>query len=239
MAVIDKKLLHVLKIDLEKHKDIVYKQQATRFFKENISLIGVRIAQVRKISNFYFQQIKHIPKQTLFQWIDELLQREDQEYKIAAFNWLYKIRKSFEKNDIDFFECCLAKYVTNWAICDDLCMHALGYFIYTYPEHISQLQIWAQSSNRWMRRAAAVSLIYGLNKKRYLHEALSIADIVLQDTDDLVQKGYGWMLKVASKSYPQDVYAYVEKYKNLMPRIALRYAIEKLPIDQRKMLMQK
>ena len=239
MSTIDKKLLSLVETDLEKHKDIFYKQQAARFFKEKISLIGVRAAQARKISGFYFQQVKYFSKEALFQCTDELLQREDQEYKIIAFDWLHRIRKSFEKDDIHFFEHCLTNYVTNWASCDDLCTRVLGYFLYTYPEYIFRLHIWTQSQNRWMRRAAAVSLIYGLRKKRYLTDALSIADTLLHDKDDLVQKGYGWMLKVASKQYAQDICMYIEKHKHTMPRTALRYAIEKLPFDQRKTLMKK
>lgn len=232
-------ILSTLECELQKHTDPIYKQQAARFFKEKITLIGVRIPLVRKISVLYFRQIKKMQKEDLFQLIEELLQKKNQEYTVIAFDWLYRIKKFFTKEDIYFFERYLEKYITNWAVCDDLCTHALGYFIYKYPEYISELKKWTQSLNRWMRRAAAITLIYGLNKKLYLEDALLIADQLLQDSDDLVQKGYGWMLKKASESFPQDIYNYVEKHKHTMPRTALRYAIEKLSSDQRKILLTK
>ena len=49
------------------------------------------------------------------------------------------------------------------------------------------------------------------------------------DKDDLVQKGYGWMLKAASEAYQKEVYEYVLQNKEKMPRTSLRYAIEKMP----------
>ena len=66
-----------------------------------------------------------------------------------------------------------------------------------------------------------------------------IADKLLVDKDDLVQKGYGWMLKVASQSHQEKVFDYVIKNKKIIPRTALRYAIEKMPEELRTVAMQK
>ena len=60
---------------------------------------------------------------------------------------------------------------------------------------------------------------------------------LLLDKEDLVQKGYGWMLKEASNIYPMVVFKYVMKHKDVMPRTALRYAIEKMPKDWKKRAM--
>ena len=88
---------------------------------------------------------------------------------------------------------------------------------------------WAKSKNRWFRRASAVILIPSLKKGKQLDKAFEIADILLLDDDDMVQKGYGWMLKVAADKYQDKVYKYVLEHKAEMPRTALRYAIEKMP----------
>ena len=63
--------------------------------------------------------------------------------------------------------------------------------------------------------------------------------ILLTDEDDLVQKGYGWMLKVAGQSHQEQVFDYVMKNKKIMPRTSLSYAIEKMPEDLRKQAMKK
>ncbi len=81
--------------------------------------------------------------------------------------------------------------------------------------------------------------IYPVRRKKYLQHIFEIANILLIDKDDMVQKGYGWMLKEASNIYPKEVFSFVMKNKDKMPRTALRYAIEKYPDNLRKKAMQK
>jgi 3-methyladenine DNA glycosylase AlkD len=73
----------------------------------------------------------------------------------------------------------------------------------------------------------------------FLTEALAIADLLLADTDDLVQKGYGWLLKEASRKHTDEVFSYVMANKRDMPRTALRYAIELMPKDLKAEAMKK
>jgi len=61
----------------------------------------------------------------------------------------------------------------------------------------------------------------------------------MNDEEDLVLKGYGWMLKEATKRFPDEVFEYVIKNKSKMPRVSLRYAIEKLPKDKKQQAMAK
>jgi 3-methyladenine DNA glycosylase AlkD len=76
-----------------------------------------------------------------------------------------------------------------------------------------------------------------VRKGLFLDDVYEIADILLIDDDDLVRKGYGWMLKEASRLHRQEVFEYVVKHKAVMPRVALRYAIELMPQDMRKAAM--
>jgi len=120
-----------------------------------------------------------------------------------------------------------------------LCNHTVGSFLDMYPEFVESLKNWAQSENRWMRRGSAVSLIIPAREGRFHKQCLEIAKLLLQDEDDLVQKGYGWLLKAASE-YDQDlIFDFVMKNKNIMPRTALRYAIEKMPDELRKKAMER
>jgi 3-methyladenine DNA glycosylase AlkD len=66
-----------------------------------------------------------------------------------------------------------------------------------------------------------------------------LTDQLLLDKDDLVQKGYGWLLKVASHLHQKEVFDYVMKNKEHMPRTALRYAIEKMPQSLRREAMKR
>lgn len=90
-----------------------------------------------------------------------------------------------------------------------------------------------------MRRAGAVSLIIPARRGKFLKDILEIADLLLIDEDDLVQKGYGWMLKAASQAHEREIFEYVMKNKNVMPRTALRYAIEKMPKELKTKAMER
>jgi 3-methyladenine DNA glycosylase AlkD len=73
----------------------------------------------------------------------------------------------------------------------------------------------------------------------FLGNVFEIADLLLTDNDDMVQKGYGWLLKEASRKHQKEVFDYVMRNKKAMPRTALRYAIELMPKDMKAEAMKK
>jgi 3-methyladenine DNA glycosylase AlkD len=91
--------------------------------------------------------------------------------------------------------------------------------------------------NRWVQ-GSAVTLIYR-RERQFLDDIFRNTDIILLDKDDLVQKGYGWMLKAAAEANQERIFEYVMQHKSIMPRTALRYAIEKMPGDLKKKAMGK
>jgi len=211
------------------------------FFKEGeqAKVYGVRMPSVGKIAKEFFQEIKNLPKIQLFALCEELWQSGYLEEAVVACEWSYSLRKQYEPDDFEIFERWVENYVDNWASCDTLCNHTIGEFIKMYPEYISRLKEWATSNNRWMRRAAAVTLIIPARKGLFLDDIFQIATILLYDKDDLVQKGYGWMLKAASEAHQEEVFDFVMKHKATMPRTALRYAIEKMPVGMKGEAMKK
>jgi len=225
-----------------------------RFFKEGeaAKAYGLKTADVNKIAKASFDQVKNYPKQIILDLCEEFWKSGYLEEAVIACTWAESLHKAYEFADFSIFERWLSNYVTNWAACDTLCNHTIGSFVMMYPDSIVKLKEWAQSSNRWMRRGAAVSLIIPARKGLFLNDILEIADTLLLDKDDLVQKGYGWMLKAASmsetfvkgndeikKEHLAAVFNYVMKIKAVMPRTALRYAIEKMPADRKARAMEK
>jgi len=210
-----------------------------RFFKEEVRCYGVKSAVVRKIATKHHPEIEHKSKHEVFSLCEELLESDYCEDAFIAFEWSYFLRKDYEPGDLQMFESWIEKYVNNWAKCDTFCNHTVGSFIEQFPQHIEDLKRWTQSSNRWLRRASAVTLILPARRGKFLEDIFEISDALLMDEDDLVLKGYGWMLKEASKAHQKEVFEYVIKNKDDMPRTALRYAIEKLPKDLRSLAMER
>jgi 3-methyladenine DNA glycosylase AlkD len=225
--------------ELQENVDSNTKQYSGSFFKEEVKSVGVKISVVTKIAERLFRQIEHLSKDTIFGFCEELLKSGYVEEAFVAYKWSDYLKERYEPEDFVVFERWLNSYVSNWAECDTLCNHTLGTFVEKYPEYVEKLKEWTQSQNRWVKRGAAVTLVLPARKGLFLDDVFEIADKLLLDGDNLVQKGYGWMLKEASKQHQQQVFKYVIKNKSVMPRTALRYAIEKMPPDLRKEAMKK
>lgn len=234
-----KAVLKRLRQELESNADEKIRESGRHFFKEEIRPYGIKTAVVTKIARDYFRTVRDNGKAEIFGLCEDLWRSGWMEESFIACNWSYYMRKEYTPDDFALFEKWIDRYVTNWASCDTLCNHTVGAFIDMYPEYINGLKKWARSKNRWMKRAAAVSLIIPAKGGRYLEDVFEIADILFLDTDDLVQKGYGWMLKAATEMHRGRVFDYVMQNKSVMPRTALRYAIEKMPADMKKMAMEK
>lgn len=227
-------------------------ESGKRFFREEVKMYGVKKEEVIKIAKLGFKKIKDLPKQEIFELCEELWKSGYFEEGGVACEWSYYIHKQYEPADFAVFEHWLKTYVTNWAKCDVLCNHTIGTFVEMYPGYVAELKKWAHSGNRWVKRAAAVTLIIPARKGLFLDDILEIADVLLLDPDDLVQKGYGWMLKAASMSesfvkgtpevkqkHLDAVFNFVMRHRTVMPRTALRYAIEKMPPEMKAEAMRK
>jgi 3-methyladenine DNA glycosylase AlkD len=233
------KIVEDIREDLIKNSDEKTRISGERFFKEPVKLHGLKSAVTERIGKEYFSKLKGKEKSEIFDLCEELWQSGYLEESGIACNWSYYIHKLYDAGDIKIFERWVTNYVSNWATCDTLCNHTVGTLIEMYPVKIADLKRWAKSPNRWMKRASAVTLIIPARKGLFLKDIFEIAGILLLDTDDTVQKGYGWMLKAASEAHQKEVFDYVFKNKAIMPRTSLRYAIEKMPKELKTKAMAK
>lgn len=225
----NKELISEIRKELKNKIEPAYRKNSYRFFKEKVKILGVRTHAVRKIAGAKFTEIKNLPKKEIFALCEEFLKSGVNEEVVVAFEFASRLKKQYTPADFKIFESWFKKYISNWGNCDGFCTRVLGEFLFEFPEFLPKLKLWANSRNRWVRRASAVALIYSLRRKIRLKEIFEIADILLRDKDEMVLKGYGWALKEASNKYPKEVFNFVSSRKRKMPRSALRYAIEKLP----------
>jgi len=199
----------------------------------------VKTAAVTAIAEKYWKEVKERPKQEIFFLCVKLYQSGYMEESFIVSNWAFALSGRYEEEDFAGFCHWIETYITNWAACDNFCNHTIGDFIEKFPECIGELKRWTQSDNRWMRRAAAVSLIVPAEHGKYPDDVLEIADLLLTDNDDMVRKGYGCLLKEASRKHQKEIFDYVMRNKESMPRTALRYAIELMPKELKAGAMTK
>ncbi|HUV29694.1 MAG TPA: DNA alkylation repair protein [Acidobacteriota bacterium] len=233
-------VIRTLRREIARHDKPENRLDYQRFFKEPLDEpTGLKIPVLRKISSQCFKELKGAPAKDVLACCDDLLASDERYMRFFAFEWALKLRNQYRPQDFTRFESWLKRYVNNWGTCDHFCCGPVGHLVFQFPELASKTYRWARSRDRWRRRAAAVSLIVPVRKRLLLDEVFRTADALLIDRDDMVQKGYGWMLKEASNVFPDEIFAYVMKHRSRMPRTALRYAIEKLPPAKRKQAMKK
>ena len=187
----------------------------------------------------YWKEIRTRDKQEIFGLCEELYRSGYIEESFIVSTWASLLSGRYGREDIAVFRRWIGTYITNWASCDGFCNHTMGDFLEQYPEYIEELKRWTTSENRWMRRAAAVSLIIPAKHGKFLPEAMDISSLLLNDRDDMVQKGYGWLLKEASRKHTGEIFSFVMQHRKTMPRTALRYAIELMPEDLKAEAMKK
>jgi 3-methyladenine DNA glycosylase AlkD len=225
--------------ELEASVDDKNKDGSQRFFKEEVKAYGVKTDKVHKIAEGHWSEIKLLSKEEIFALCEELFRSDYMEEAFVASFWLPNLTEKLEPTDLAVFKTWIERYVNNWAKCDTLCNHTVGGLIEKHPESVNEMKNWAKLKNRWLKRASAVSLIIPAKKGLFLQEAFEISSMLLNDEDDMVQKGYGWLLKGASIKHQKEVLNYVIENKHKMPRTALRYAIERMPKELKKEAMKK
>lgn len=218
--------------------DPAFRAGAVAFFKEPVNPLGVRAVHVRRAAQDLWQQVRGWDRDQLLDLAEALWSSGVFEDGVAASHLLERAARGSRPGDFHRFEGWLTTHVTNWAHCDTFCTHAFGQLLLRFPQLTPRIGPWPDAENRWVRRASAVILIPLVKAGQALPLALRTADRLLADPDDLVQKGYGWLLKVASQRFRDEVFAFVLDRRKTMPRTALRYALEKMPGAMRREAMR-
>jgi 3-methyladenine DNA glycosylase AlkD len=232
-------ILSQIRKDLKAATDQKTQKSFQRFFKEQVKFYGVKTETVGKIAKKYWSQMKALDKEAIFALCEELYRSDYTEEAFIVAFWLPNYMSHLEPSDLATFKLWIELYINNWAKCDGFCNHTIGDLLQKYPQTVLEVKSWAKSKNRWLKRASSVSLIVPAKKGLFLQDAFEICDVLLADEDDMVQKGYGWLLKEESRKHQKEVFDYVVKNRKVMPRTALRYAIELMPKELKAEAMKK
>ncbi len=224
-------MLKSLRAELKRNADKTYNYNM--FFKEPIRAYGVRYPVLRKIAKKYFPEI--LDNCDLEELCDELWKSGFHEEAVVAVYWANRGNIA----SIALMKEWLDRYVSNWSQVDDICLNVLGPILEKSPEKVSEIKSWHSAKSLWTRRASAVAFVVPGRHGKYLKDIFEVSEKLLLDKDDLVQKGYGWALKEASKPHQKEVFNFVMKHRKEMPRTALRYAIELMPKELKQRAMEK
>ena len=168
--------------------------------------------------------------------IEKLLESPIHEVRAGAVSIMDKAsrNKKISKERLkDFFDLYMRRHdrVNNWDLCDLGCLYMTGSYLYDKPHDI--LYKLARSKNIWERRTAILSTCYFI-RQGDLTDTFKIAEILVNDKEDLIHKATGWMLRFACAKDRKRLITFLDKHAATMPRTLLRYSIEHFNSKERE-----
>jgi 3-methyladenine DNA glycosylase AlkD len=230
-------LLDQVRSGLVASVDPKHREGVRNFFRESVDPYGVRSPDVKKIAAEAYQEVKKWPPAGRNRFCTGLWKSGRLEEGVVAVYVYRRFQKQCASCEFRLFEKWIDRFVRNWAHCDGVASWLLAASFANEPELMGQLPAWTKSPNRWKRRAAAVSLLQEAKQGRNTSVILDIADRLLYDADEMVQKGVGWLLKETYPKKPKDVVRFLVPRKDRVPRLLLRYAAEKMTAVDRKAVL--
>ncbi|MFC1682152.1 DNA alkylation repair protein [Nanoarchaeota archaeon] len=205
-----------------------------RFFKtgkgqygEGDVFLGITVPDQRKVAREFIDlELKDV---------QELLNSEIHEYRLVGLIILtYQYKKYPEKQkDIFYFYLNNSKRVNNWDLVDLTAPNIVGDFLLKNYDLKKLIYDLASSENLWEKRIAIISTLAFIRNEKF-EDVLAIAEILLNDSHDLIHKAVGWMLREVGKRDQNAEEKFLKKHYKNMPRTMLRYAIERFEEEKRK-----
>lgn len=226
---------------LAEHADPADARHLQRFFKtgpgeygDGDVFLGVRVPVSRKVAKGFTA----LP----LDQVDELLDSPVHEERLVAlfvldakFATASKPRSRDDKAREEIVDRYLAAVcrgrVNNWDLVDSSAEYILGAWL--LDKERTLLFELAQQDSLWERRVALLST-FAFIRAGDASTTLALAEELLDDHRDLIQKALGWMLReVGKKVDPALLTGFLDANAREMGRTALSYATEHLDKEQR------
>jgi 3-methyladenine DNA glycosylase AlkD len=194
---------------------------------EDDQIIGVRMGQV-------FALAKEFMDMPLDE-VEKLLESPIHEARVGAvsiMDYQARSKKTTEKRRKELFDLYLRRHdrIDTWDLVDRSAINVVGGYLMDKPRKV--LYKLARSKSMSERRTAIVSTLYFIGKGD-VDDAFQLAEMLLNDEEDLIHKAVGWALRYAGDKERQRLIYFLDKHASTMPRSTLRYAIEHFDKEQR------
>lgn len=200
-------------------------EKIQRYFKsgtsKNDQFIGVKMGDVFKLAKQYVD----MPLNE----IEKLLESPIHEVRAGAISIMDKSSRSKKvtpQRHEELFKLYLRRHdrINNWDLVDLGSLYLVGSYLLDKPRDL--LYELAASKNTWERRTAIVGTAH-LIRNEALDDTFKIAEILVNDDEDLIHKAVGWMLRFAGDKDQNRLIKFLDKHAATMPRTMLRASIEK------------
>lgn len=168
--------------------------------------------------------------------IEKLIQSEYYEGRLGAvsiMDFQARHKKTTSERKKQLFDLYIKKhkYINNWDLVDRSAPYVVGGYLFDKPRTV--LYKLTKSKNAWERRTAIVSTYFFI-RQNDISDTFKIAEMLVKDEHDLVQKAVGSWVREAGKRDKLALIEFLDTHSTKMPKTMLRYAVEKLSPSEKK-----
>lgn len=182
-----------------------------------------------------FSLAKSYQQMPVFEVVN-LLKDKDDNHRLGAvsiLDWKARNKKTSNEERKEIFKAYIENHnwIDNWGLVDRSAPYVVGGYLHDKDK--KPLYDLAKSKNPMERRTAIVSTYYFIRKNE-TEDTFKIAEILVNDKDEYVQKAVGSWIREAGKKNEKRLKKFLDKHATKMPRVMLRYAIEKFDKETRE-----
>lgn len=206
--------------ELEARADNARALDMSKYMKNKFSFYGIQAPIRDEICKPYFKEAKR-EKQIDWDFIEYCWKHEKRECQYVAAYYLKSMQKFLEITDFEKLKKLVIK--KSWWDTVDTLDKVIGSLVYQNETLKKEILKWSADDNIWLRR---VAIDHQILRKEQTDTDLLEKILVnnLNHTEFFINKAIGWALREYSKTNPQWVKDFIDKYKNNMASLSIREA---------------
>ena len=195
------------------------------------TFIGVRMGTLFALAKSFVQMS---PAE-----IERLMESDIHEARAGAMSIMGQqamLKTTTEVRRKELYDLYLRRHdrINNWDLVDLAAKPVIGQYIADKPRTI--LRKLARSKNLWERRTALYACLWFIMKEKTVDDTEAVCEILINEKEEIIQKALGGLIRCIGIDRPR-LHAFLQKHAATMPRVALRYAVEKLSAADKKKYM--
>ncbi|MGI5214653.1 DNA alkylation repair protein [Plantactinospora sp. CA-290183] len=196
-------------------------------YGEGDRAIGVSVPEQRRVAGRYWREL------SLAGTVELLTSGVHEERLTSLLILVRKFARGNEEERGRIFDIVLANTgrINNWDLVDSSAPYIVGPWLIDRDRSV--LARLAESSLVWDRRIAIMAT-FAFIRAGDFHWTFQLGERLLRDPHDLVHKAVGWMLREVGNRDRAAEEEFLARHYRAMPRVMLRYAIEKFDPQRRR-----
>ena len=195
------------------------------------TFIGVRMGNVFALAKAFLEMS---PAE-----IEHLMESDIHEARAGAMSIMGQqamLKKTTEARRKELYDLYLRRHdrINNWDLVDLAAKPVIGQYLADKPRTI--LRKLAKSKNLWERRTALYACLWFIMKEKTVDDTEAVCEILINEKEEIIQKALGGLIRCIGIDRPR-LHAFLDRHAATMPRVALRYAVEKLSAADKKRYM--